>query len=81
MQSANIMPKRKMRPNDYLECDGRIFVRQTVVLEMTTWSRWTLWRQAKAGRFPAPYEMAARPWWALDEIESWLRGQFSQRFS
>ncbi len=49
------------------------YLREEQVLEVTTLSHATLWREIKAGRFPRQVRLSpGRVGWRVSEINSWL---------
>jgi predicted DNA-binding transcriptional regulator AlpA len=75
----HLMTKPKIRSSEYIELNGRAFIRAAAVLDITTWSRWTLWRRVKAGTFPRPVRFGARDWFAFDEVTQVLNDTFEVR--
>lgn len=49
------------------------------VLELTTYSRATLYRRIKAGTFPAPIEDEGTRLWCNGEIREWKRAKLAAR--
>jgi prophage regulatory protein len=50
------------------------------VLKVTGWSDTTLWREAKAKRFPTPVPTSrARIGWLKSEVEAWLKDRIAAR--
>jgi predicted DNA-binding transcriptional regulator AlpA len=75
----HLIAKQRIRPSEYIELDGRAFVRATAVLDLTNWSRWTLWRRVKAGAFPPPVKFGSRDWFALDEVMRIMADTFQRQ--
>lgn len=49
------------------------YLREEQVLEVTTLSHATLWREIKAGRFPRQVRLSpGRVGWRVSEINTWL---------
>ena len=49
------------------------YLREQQVLEVTTLSRATLWREIKAGRFPRQVRLSpGRVGWRVSEVTRWL---------
>ncbi|HCI2701874.1 AlpA family transcriptional regulator [Pseudomonas aeruginosa] len=49
------------------------YLREAQVLEFTTLSHATLWREVKAGRFPKPIRLSpGRVGWKASEIARWM---------
>jgi prophage regulatory protein len=58
------------------------FLPRKMVLEITGFSSVTLWREVKAGRFPAPVEVSPqRKCWAESEIRNWQQTRLAARGS
>ncbi|MDH0120803.1 MAG: AlpA family phage regulatory protein [Pseudomonas stutzeri] len=50
------------------------YLREEQVLEVTTLSHATLWREIKAGRFPRQVRLSpGRVGWRASELRAWLR--------
>lgn len=48
-------------------------LRKPAVLERVPWSDTTLWRQVKAGNFPAPIKISANAVaWREADVEQWI---------
>lgn len=56
------------------------FLPTETVLEITGWSKQTLWREMKANRFPAAIPTSPnRVGWLESEVAEWLRRRVEQR--
>ncbi len=56
---------------EILPCDA--FARQSQVLEVAPISPAHMWREIKAGRFPAPVKLSERVTaWRVGDIRAWL---------
>lgn len=52
---------------------GPGFYSRATVLEKTTWSNTTLWREIRAGRFPEPVQLSrARVGWDREAVNGWV---------
>lgn len=71
--------------NEFVEMQQPVldrFLPRKLVMEITGLSSVTLWREVKAGRFPAPVEVSPqRKCWAESEIRSWQQTRLAARAS
>ena len=62
-----LLPAREVPPSD----DG--FVDLRLVLELTSLSRSTLYREMASGRFPRPHKLSlGRVGWLRSEVGAWI---------
>ena len=74
IERAHVDIDESRSPN--LDC----FLSAETVMKITGWSRQTLWREVKAGRFPASIPTSPnRVAWLASEIRAWQRQLVEKR--
>lgn len=48
-------------------------MRAKEVIALTGWSRTTIWRKVRAGKFVCPVELDKGIAWRSDEVEAWMK--------
>lgn len=49
------------------------------VCELTTWSKTTLWRERKAGRFPKPVKVSpGRVAYVREQVDAWTEAKIAE---
>lgn len=75
------MPKRPKGPVPRIspeQLSDETFIRQRQVLEWLPLSATTLWREVKAGAFPAPINLSSGgklPAWRVGALRAWLKAK------
>lgn len=72
------MTQKEQRPNtaniDEMPDSGYLRERQLLAIGVLPFSKYTLWRKVREGKFPAPVKLSeAITAWRVGDVRGWLR--------